>query len=97
MICKICGASLEDNAVFCNKCGASLNEAPATQPASTGFDFSNPVQPKKKPRMPKAFIAIGIVVVVALIALWAVGNPGFFVKAFGSDADYFKLCRKACI
>ncbi len=46
MICKKCGAQLEDNSKFCGVCGATMEEVPTTDiPTTNIFNMGAPVQP----------------------------------------------------
>ncbi|MCO6454213.1 MAG: PH domain-containing protein [Pirellulaceae bacterium] len=47
MKCYACGAEANDSAVFCDKCGARLDEAPAAEAASTA---EQPPQASQEPR-----------------------------------------------
>ena len=81
MFCEKCGYKNNDTAKFCERCGATLNAAPA-QPAEAQPAEAQPVQPApKKPMSPKTkkLLVIGsvaaAVAVVGLIVLFAAVIP----------------------
>lgn len=67
MYCRNCGTKQDDNASFCNHCGAPLNQ-PATQEKDTP-DKAPKVEPKKKLSKKTWIIIIVSVVVVALLGI----------------------------
>ena len=54
MICKNCGAQLQDGMAFCTNCGCKL-EAPAPQPAQPQFQQAPSGQPQFQPQPYPAF------------------------------------------
>ena len=73
MFCKNCGAKIDDDALFCDSCGARQQEAPA-QPV---YDAA-PAPAKKKPPV-GLFIGIGagaLAVIVAVILIIALAGKG---------------------
>ncbi len=71
MFCKYCGEQNPDNAVFCKKCGAKLNEGQPKETAAGnggGFVSNNPNPPKKSFKIRPSVIAITAVVLVVIIA-----------------------------
>lgn len=71
MFCKYCGEQNPDNAVFCKKCGAKLNEGQPKETAAGnggGFVSNNPNPQKKSFKIRPSVIAIAAVVLVVIIA-----------------------------
>lgn len=75
--CAKCGASLEDNALFCNICGAQLTDSPvqtANQPAAVPqavMQGDTAVLPAKKKSNHLLFIVLLVVLaIVACVMLW---------------------------
>ena len=70
MICKKCGCRVNDDAAFCDKCGASMAE----------FGEKETAAPKEKTFLQKnikIFIAIAVVLVVLLAVLLVARNGAF--------------------
>ena len=58
MFCPNCGEELPDGSKFCSSCGENITDAAATNVSKPGF------VPFKK------IIAIVVVVIVAMVAVW---------------------------
>jgi hypothetical protein len=66
MLCKHCGATIADKALICYKCGTATTE-PRIKPPEEGSLFDRP----RRSRLP--LVAIVILLVLALVAAWALG------------------------
>ena len=70
MICGICGTKNEDGATACQKCGGILSAAVPAAPVAAEASTNN----RKRLII---FAAIGLAVVIALIAIIAAGSGGY--------------------
>jgi len=70
MICKYCQTVIADKALICYRCGNATTE-PRIKPPSEGPIFQRP----RRSRLP--LVIVVILIVLALIAAWALGffNP----------------------
>ena len=75
MICAHCGTEIADKALICYRCGAATTE-PRVKPPVEGSLFERP----RRSRLP--IVAIVILIILALVAAWALGV--FDVTAFKS-------------
>jgi hypothetical protein len=66
MTCKHCGATIADKALICYRCGNATTE-PRIKPPTEGSLFDRP----RRSRWP--LVVVVIVVVLALVAAWALG------------------------
>ena len=66
MKCKSCGTAIADKALICYRCGNATTE-PRIKPPDEGSLFERP----RRSRMP--LVAIIILIVLALVAAWALG------------------------
>ena len=66
MKCKHCGSEIADKALICYRCGNATTEA-RIKPPDEGSLF----QRRKRSRLP--LVAIVVLVIVALLVLWASG------------------------
>ena len=66
MICKHCGASIADKALICYRCGNATTE-PRVKPPDQGSLFERP----RRARWP--LVAVVVVILLALVAAWALG------------------------
>ncbi len=76
--CAKCGASLEDNALFCNNCGTKMPAEPAvalSQPFAESLPALIPTDAgvlavKKKSKKPLIIFAASVLLIAACILLW---------------------------
>jgi hypothetical protein len=66
MICKYCQTQIADKALICYRCGNATTE-PRIKPPSEGPIFQRP----RRSRLP--LVIVVILIVLALIAAWALG------------------------
>ncbi len=66
MICRYCQTEIADKALICYRCGNATTE-PRIKPPSGGPIFERP----RRSRLP--FVVVVILIVLALIAAWALG------------------------
>jgi uncharacterized membrane protein YvbJ len=66
MICKHCGTEIAEKALICYRCGNATTE-PRIKPPSEGPIFER----RRRSRLP--LIVLVIMIVLALIAAWALG------------------------
>ena len=66
MKCKSCGAEIADKALICYRCGNATTE-PRIKPPDEGSLFERP----RRSRLP--LVAVVLVLVLALVAAWAMG------------------------
>ena len=66
MICAHCGTEIADKALICYRCGNATTE-PRIKPPAEGSLFERP----RRSRLP--IVAIVILIVLALVAAWALG------------------------
>jgi len=66
MICKHCGTEIADKALICYRCGNATTE-PRIKPPADGPLFDRP----GRARPPMAAIVIGVILVLALLYLFA--------------------------
>ena len=66
MKCKTCGTEIADKALICYRCGNATTE-PRIKPPDEGSLFARP----RRSRGP--LVAIVILIVLALVAAWAMG------------------------
>jgi uncharacterized membrane protein YvbJ len=66
VVCKHCGTEIADKALICYRCGNATTE-PRVKPPSEGPLFERP----RRSRMP--VIAIGVLILLALLVAWALG------------------------
>jgi hypothetical protein len=69
MICAHCGTEIADKALICYRCGNATTE-PRVKPPVEGSLFERP----RRSRLP--IVAIVILIVLALVAAWALGVFG---------------------
>ena len=67
MICAHCGTEIADKALICYRCGNATTEA-RVKPPVDGSLFERP----RRSRLP--IVAIAILIVLALVAAWALGG-----------------------
>ena len=72
MNCKFCGTDIADKALICYKCGNATTE-PRIKPPDEGPILGRP----RRSRLP--YIAIVIIIVVALIIAWLMMQPRFAI------------------
>ncbi len=84
MFCQKCGTENDDSAVFCNKCGASMNSAVKKDGATVA-----------EARAPKKGIAIAVVAILLVagcgLAFWHFGNGNDNSAAFTPTDGTFVL------
>ena len=66
MTCKHCGATIADKALICYRCGNATTE-PRIKPPEDVSLFERP----RRSRLP--LVAIVVLIVLALVAAWAMG------------------------
>ena len=66
MKCRSCGTEIADKALICYRCGNATTE-PRIKPPDEGSLFERP----RRSRVP--LVAIVILIVLALLAAWALG------------------------
>ena len=66
MICRYCQTEIADKALICYRCGNATTE-PRIKPPAEGPLFER----KRRSRLP--IVAVVIIIVLALIAAWAMG------------------------
>ena len=66
MTCKHCGSEIAEKALICYRCGNATTE-PRVKPPAEGSLFER----QRRSRMP--LVAIIVVLIVVLLALWASG------------------------
>jgi len=66
MTCSYCGATIADKALICYRCGNATTE-PRVKPPDQGSLFERP----RRSRLP--LVAIVVVILLALVAAWALG------------------------
>ena len=66
MKCRFCGTEIADKALICYKCGNATTE-PRIKPPDEGPILGRP----RRSRLP--YVAIAIIVVLALLAAWLFG------------------------
>jgi hypothetical protein len=66
MTCKHCGATIADKALICYRCGNATTE-PRIKPPEDVSLFERP----RRSRLP--LVAIIVLIVLALVAAWAMG------------------------
>lgn len=93
MLCKNCGTELNENAKFCNSCGAAVGvdsetqSAEAAPPAETVAPTEAVAAPAaKKHTLRNVLIAVAVIIVAILIF----GNKG---KSAGSANNSFSACE----
>ena len=69
MICRHCGTEIADKALICYRCGNATTEPRIMPPAESSL-FERP----RRSRLP--IVAMVILIVLALIAAWAMGYLG---------------------
>lgn len=89
--CKQCGAEIPDSAITCPTCGAPVGDPVIphgkVQSTSTGADASNS-QSADRPRKPKKGLLIGLLVVVLLFAIGAIGSCSRSCSEAASAEDW---------
>jgi hypothetical protein len=67
MLCKYCGTEIADKALICYKCGNATTE-PRIKPPDEGPILG---RPRRKSRLP--YVALAIIVLLALLLAWLFG------------------------
>jgi len=76
MFCKFCGENIEDNSVFCSKCGAKLNAEDETEKIIEKDVDSSEISIEKKP---SRFLSIMQKIIFGCIITGIVGATSFLV------------------
>ena len=66
MLCRHCGTEIADKALICYRCGNATTD-PRIKPPAEGSLFERP----RRSRLP--VVAIVIIIILALIAVWMLG------------------------
>jgi len=91
MLCAKCGKEIPEDAILCPECGEQVNTE-----TENNQEVQEDTMVSKKPNKSLKFIIAGAVALVAiLLVVFNLSSlEGFFVKAFASDATYFKYVEK---